>query len=267
MHHLLKILFPSQCIICKSYFKPIKKYKIDKTSFFFDKRKKINIFFAHLICKNCLEDFLLIEEPVCIKCGSPFQNKDIKEHICLVCTKKKSQINTIRAYCVFDKSTIPLIHLFKYNNKTKLGLPMSFMIFHLFLKYRILYKEIDIIIPVPLHIKKARHRGFNQSFQILRYWKNFFKFFNDFQKIQIDNKNFTRKKHTQSQTNFNVAQRKKNVQGVFEYLEPKKIKNKNILLIDDVYTTGATSEEATKTLLKAGAKKVDVIVFAKTIKE
>lgn len=117
--------------------------------------------------------------------------------------------------------------------------------------------EFDIIIPVPLHWRKEFLRGFNQSALLGNYLaRNLNK--KMFQNILIKSKN------TKSQTELSERDRKENVKNTFKIKNSNIIKDKTILLIDDVYTTGATAEECKKLLLENGVKKVIVITIAKS---
>jgi ComF family protein len=127
--------------------------------------------------------------------------------------------------------------------------------------FKILGKPPDfqdfLIIPIPLHEKRLRQRGFNQAEEIAKVLAEYFK-------IPLEKNVLFRKKDTLSQTELKREQRIQNVKDAFFVKDSQKIKNKNILLVDDVLTTGATMEEAAKTLKKAGAKKVVGVVLAKS---
>jgi competence protein ComFC len=117
--------------------------------------------------------------------------------------------------------------------------------------------DFDIIIPVPLHWKKEFIRGFNQSALIGNYLsKNLKK--KMFQDVLVKLKN------TVSQTELSAKEREENVKNSFKVKNKEIIKSKKILLLDDVYTTGATTEECKKNLLENGAKKVIIVTLAKS---
>jgi len=114
---------------------------------------------------------------------------------------------------------------------------------------------VDAVIPVPLHPKRKRHRGFNQAFvlaKIMAREKN---------KALITNCLF-KAENRPPQTIVEVQERGKNIKGAFAVKEAGNIKNKVVLLVDDVYTTGATVKECCETLLQAGAKEVRIITLA-----
>jgi len=117
------------------------------------------------------------------------------------------------------------------------------------------YKYIDLIVPVPISWSSLKQRGFNQTELLARQIsKNL--------GIPSDPEVICRIKDTPSQTGLSKEEREKNLLAAFQVRHGHKIKGKNILLVDDVYTTGSTSRECTKVLLEAGADRVCVITWA-----
>ncbi len=125
--------------------------------------------------------------------------------------------------------------------------------------------KIDLIMPVPLHKKKLRERGFNQAYLLIRNFVKLYQYsFDQPPSWEIDTISLARIKRTQPQTGFDIEKRKANLKNAFKVVKKKIIYDKHILLIDDVFTTGATCNEAARVLLKHGAKKVDALVLART---
>ncbi len=116
--------------------------------------------------------------------------------------------------------------------------------------------EPDFILPVPLHPKRLRERGFNQALVLGR--KLFSK-----SKEKIDPHILDRHQWNRPQTGLKGAERRRNVKNVFRVKKPEKVKNKKILLVDDVFTTGATVNECARILLKNKAAGVEVFTFAR----
>ncbi len=114
---------------------------------------------------------------------------------------------------------------------------------------------VDAVVPVPLHPKRKRHRGFNQSFflaKIIAQEKN----------KALITRCLVKAENRPPQTLVEAQERGKNIKDAFAVKKGKDIKDKIILLVDDVFTTGATVEECCRTLLRAGAKEVRVITLA-----
>ena len=117
----------------------------------------------------------------------------------------------------------------------------------------------DLLLPVPLHRQRLRERGFNQALLLVK----------DLSRrtgIPCDKRILQKKKPTLPQVNLSGPEREKGVRGAFQITEKEKLKGKLILLVDDVYTTGATVNECSKVLMAGGAERVDVFTLAHAIK-
>jgi ComF family protein len=147
-----------------------------------------------------------------------------------------------------------LIHELKYKKQFLIGNYLGRLINSELNEY-IKSWEADLIIPVPLHQLKKAERGFNQSFYIA-------KSLSKETGIPVKHKLLKRVKYTQSQTKLNMEGRKANIEGVFKVKNPKEVKNKNIILLDDVITTGSTMNECAKTLQSKGAGEIFALSVA-----
>ena len=157
--------------------------------------------------------------------------------------------------CVYDGIIKECLHLFKYKNKVSLAKPLSRLMIdfgHSFLNMG----DVDLILPVPLHGSKLRLRQFNQAQLLAKSLSRaFFKELRDNSLIKI--------RPGPAQVNLKRRERLRNVQGAFKVKNAPVLKNKNILLVDDVLTSAATANECAKTLLDAGANRVDVFTLAR----
>ena len=147
-----------------------------------------------------------------------------------------------------------MIHALKYEENKEVGIYLGEQI-----AYEIessqFFNSIVYIIPVPLHPKKEKIRGYNQSLCIAKGIKEILK-------IKIDSKSLQRKVNTESQTKKNKYSRWKNVGQVFELTDKNRLSNKNILLVDDVVTTGSTLESCIETLQQTEGIKVSIVTIA-----
>jgi ComF family protein len=116
-----------------------------------------------------------------------------------------------------------------------------------------LLDEADLVAPVPLHPKRLRARGFNQALLLARGLSD----------TPVAREALTRVRHTAPQVGLNPKERRENVKGAFAVPEPAGVKGKNVLLLDDLYTTGATVRECARVLRRAGAHRVDVLTVAR----
>ncbi|MCY4439670.1 MAG: hypothetical protein OXE53_05625 [Deltaproteobacteria bacterium] len=116
----------------------------------------------------------------------------------------------------------------------------------------------ELIIPVPLHPRRLRWRGFNQSVllgrEVGRAWR-----------IPLDPFVLTRKTETRPQSSLSLKERQPNVRGAFSVAPRRSVKSLRLLLVDDIYTSGATVNECTRVLLRSGARDVQVLTLARTV--
>ncbi len=147
-----------------------------------------------------------------------------------------------------------LIHRLKYKRKPEVGIYLG-RLMGFQLMDSPLFAEVDLIIPVPLHPKKERIRGYNQS-EIIG------KGLEQSMKAVLSTGNLIRSVHTSSQTKKSRYGRWENVKGIFEVKNPEILKGKHLLLVDDVITTGATLESCANTLLEVPGIKLSVASLA-----
>jgi ComF family protein len=119
-------------------------------------------------------------------------------------------------------------------------------------------EQYEVIIPVPLHLDRLRWRGFNQA-QLLS------QVMGRTHQIRIDPFLLERSRPTVPQTQLKESERRENVKGAFTVAVPERIQERQVLLVDDVYTSGATVAECTKALMRAGAQAVDVFTLARAV--
>jgi competence protein ComFC len=203
-----------------------------------------------IVCEDCKRKILPLVEPLCRKCGRPLENK---KSLCYDCQRDHHIFVQARSYGHYEGMLKQLINEFKYRGKRELAEILGNMMFCVL--EQLPWPDFDYLIPLPLHIKRQRERGFNQAFLLT-------KVLSRKSKIPIF-QGLTRVKSTEHQTLLDKSFRKKNLDGAFKILNKSKIHGKTLLLIDDVYTTGATAGECSKSLLEAGAKSVYVLTCAR----
>jgi len=199
--------------------------------------------------------------PFCQKCGQGFDTGE--NHLCETCLTDPSAIHQVRAALVYQGLVPNILALFKYHARLSLTRYFDDLMFHAFDRY---FSTMDIhwIVPVPLHPKKLRQRGFNQSALLVRRLAD--QYLAKYGTRPVWRKDTTllkRARHTASQTGLDNASRKTNLKNAFQVTDGTRIHGANVLLVDDVFTTGATCGEAAKTLVAAGAGQVDVLVLAR----
>lgn len=222
-------------------------------------------------CAGCGGETETNRFPLCPSCDGSFARNN--SFFCPVCKNRipyhgenachKGAGYAFGAAADFNDPTVRrIIHSLKYEDRQYAAIPMGIIIAeYAFATASFNPHAADAVIPVPIHRKKLAERGYNQSFLIARSFAK---------KAGIPPEKVLRgavikSRETKSQTLCaTVKERRENVRESFSVASPEKIRDKNIIIIDDVYTTGATVEELVKTLKRCGAKTVLALTFAKT---
>ncbi len=284
-------VLPSRCLICGSFFIPSCVGDVDPVAMARDNpgdtaqkdgdqpdfsgvegclsgrlaRFSFEALLAPYLCHGCLTGFGPVRSPLCTMCGIMFKSREDTDHLCGDCIRQPKKFYRARAAGLYTTGFIELVHKFKYAGKTRLAIPFGMLLLAAYLRH---WKpdDIDLIIPVPLHRKRLRQRGFNQAFLLVSSWGRIAGELNiRSADITIEKNTLVRKRHTAPQTGLGRADRKRNIKQAFSIAEPAKINNRRLLLIDDVYTTGATVNECAAVLLKNGAERVDVLTLARAV--
>lgn len=223
----------------------------------------------NFFCIACLEkEFVPFKSPFCSVCGTRFQTLERKgeqeeNHMCGNCLSAKSIFGQVRAFGMYETGLKQAVHFLKYRGKTGLASPLGLCLFSAFDRW-FKEKNFDMILPIPLHPKKLRSRGFNQAFLLVRdFRRHWIRVHGTPPTWRIDWRCLNRCRNTSSQTGFDQSQRQQNIKGAFMVGRGAKLKGKHILIVDDVFTTGATAREAAQVLLKSGAASVDILVLAR----
>jgi len=212
---------------------------------------------APYFCGSCREGLIPIASPFCSICGLPFVSREGEEHICSECLLEKRYFRKARAFGVYGGHLMEAIHLLKYGKKTCLAQPLGVLAKETFFHFWDT-DAMDLLVSVPLHIKRLRERGFNQAHLMIWKWAKR-------EGIPFDGLALSRTRWTEPQTTLARTERRKNVRGAFSLRQPERIKGERILLVDDVFTTGATVNECARVLTRAGAAFVDVLTLARAV--
>jgi ComF family protein len=203
-------------------------------------------------CCSCKTKLSLNQDTMCANCLSKIQRSTpirLSREFDRKFSDKKI-ISEFYAPFVFekDKELQHAIHALKYEKKFPIGIFLGKVLGSEFKKQEINWK-FDLIIPIPLHQLKKAERSYNQSYFIS---KGVGKILN----AKVSDRVVKRIKYTESQTTMNLNEREENITGAFKVSQKKAIREKSILLLDDVITTGATISECGRILLEAGATKI-----------
>lgn len=273
-------IFPNKCLACGLFFHPGAISRHDNENVPFQKMVHdpiAEIFFRVMLpflCPACITRFSPVSSPYCTQCGRVFKSRSGNSHLCGDCIQLSPCCQHVRSMGIYDGALRDVIHALKYKYKIQLAGSLGRLLFSTFMQYDEI-QAVDYVTPIPLHVSRLKHRGFNQAFLLIREWPNLIRamgeaknsanggplFFTD---PQIDDNLLIRKIKTIAQTGLGKAERAANVKNAFLVTDPARIAGKRVLLVDDVYTTGATAEECARTLLAGGAASVFVLTLART---
>lgn len=269
---LKEAILPSKCLVCKSFFQPAiyGNYNLPvkifngESSLIYSEKSAFNKLMLPFLCPSCATDFVPVKSPFCCICGTMFKSRIGDDHVCGACIKSPKKFRMARTAGVYEGTLMKTIQRLKYKGKIQLVRPLGMLLFFTFIKYWNNKNRIDLIVPVPLHIKRFRKRGFNQAYLLIKEWISFADAFNiELPHSKIEKNALIKNKQTEAQTGLDRKQRQANIKNTFSIENSSKIIGKTILLVDDVYTTGATANECAKVLLNEGAKSVDVLTLAR----
>lgn len=208
-------------------------------------------------CPSCLAGIRFIRSPLCPRCGTPFEAAEGEDHLCGDCLTTERPYTVARSVARYQGALLTAIHRFKYRGKIGIGTVLGRIMADFAAEIWDM-KAFERIVPVPLHRKRLRERGFNQSVILARTLSKRFG-------MPLDFTSLKRQSPTPPQVGLGREARAVNVQGAFTVSHPERIAGRKILLVDDVYTTGSTLEECARVLSRAGAKTVGVLTLARAV--
>ena len=206
---------------------------------------------AVAVCPECQGKIEWVVSPLCSCCGRRFESRDGEDRVCGDCQAEPPPFTRARAAVIYEEPVSKAITGLKFGRRLAY-LPVM----HSWLQQPRcleLVEDADLIAPVPLYPKRLKQRGFNQAILLAQ----------AFPETPLAREAVVRLRHTAPQVGLNPKERRANVKGAFGVPDPALVKGKNILLIDDLFTTGATVQECAKVLKKAGARRVEVLTVAR----
>lgn len=242
---LFSVLFPSNCRFCESPLLEISRLPV---------------------CSDCLAAIQPIAGSLCVRCGERLAAEGIHapQSLCGNCQLEEPLFAKAAAYGSYDAGVRDLIHLLKYQQVRPaadvLGGMLAQVIENLAVEFG---TEPPLVVPVPLHSTRLRERGFNHSELIARA---------AIERrpagihLKLASETLLRRRATESQTGLTSAQRRANLRGAFVTRQEPGVRGCDVLLVDDVYTTGTTVSECSRVLRKAGATRIWVATVARVLK-
>jgi ComF family protein len=270
-HAVTEAVFPRKCMACGAFWStegpsPSGDFQVPAVTM---PERRLAALFHRVaqpyLCPACRAAFEPVASPVCSQCGVTFLSRVGENHLCGMCIRHPLALGRARSAGVYNGALMALIHRLKYRANLALIAPFSGLLQEAFDTHW-QAGEVDMVLPIPLHERRLRQRGFNQAQLLVDAWAAMeprpnsggLRFVNA-RRILV------RTRSTPPLTGLGKSARRRSIRGVFKVVDPSAIAGRRILLVDDVFTTGATADEAARTLKRSGAQRVDVITVARTV--
>lgn len=207
------------------------------------------------LCNPCLEDLPWLGT-ACQRCALPLPQTG---QVCGQCQQRPPAFTHIVAPFIYAFPLDSLIPAFKYHQQLIYGRLLARLLSqavrHHYQEQQLAWP--DLLLPMPLHRTRQAQRGYNQAFELARPLARQLN-------LPLDHRNLQRQRATSAQQELDARSRRKNLRGVFACRYPKRLVDQHVVVIDDVVTTGSTANEASRTLLDAGAASVSIWCVART---
>ena len=207
------------------------------------------------LCADCAETVRHIVPPFCERCSQPFDGAITQAFTCPNCADREVHFECAVAAFRSHGVVRDFIHDFKYNGQRHLLRPLADWLAHTLDDPRISSRPFDAFVPVPLHHIRFREREFNQAAELAT-------LVSQSRGVPVLHA-LKRTRHTSTQTKLDRAERMENLRGAFHVRHIAGVKERHLVLVDDVFTTGSTVEECSRVLMRAGAASVRVITVAR----
>ena len=219
----------------------------------------LQVVFPH-VCDGCGSDLLSIESRLCIRCLSSLPETNFEIHPNNPVEKMfwgRVPIVNASSHLYFTKESLVqhLMHQIKYKGNKDLGLQLG-RLMGIAIRSAERFNGVEALIPLPLFPSKEKRRGYNQSTVLCEGMSEILS-------LPVLNNVISRPQHTETQTKKGRIERWRNIEGKFKLKDPDMIRNKQLLLVDDVVTTGATLEACALELLKAGGVHLSIATLSK----
>jgi len=208
-------------------------------------------------CGPCLERIPWIRSPLCPRCGRPHhKSPSSPDHLCGDCEVSRYPFDSVRSAAFHSGAVRNGIHRLKFGGRLHWVPPLVELLVRAVT--REMQSSCSVIIPVPLHHKRLRQRGFNQAGLLARGLGKALG-------LEVDYGLLVRSAWTEPQTRLKREDRLHNVKGAFQVVKVGKLQDRSVLLLDDVFTTGTTLCECATVLKEAGASEVHAITVSRSV--
>jgi ComF family protein len=203
-------------------------------------------------CDECLSEAPRVGSPFCPRCGSELLSESSATGLCVRCRSTPFQVERIRSAVYSEGAVREALHAFKYDGVTALAAPLASLMVDYWSRHPM---SVDVMVPVPLHKHRLRRRGFNQAALLARELAKHVH-------LALDEGSLVRHRSTAAQVDLDADERKANVRDAFRCIGDG-IAGRDVLLVDDVCTTGSTLEACATALREGGARSVQALTLAR----
>jgi ComF family protein len=205
------------------------------------------------LCAACIDEIIKLDRTACPKCALPRP-----EGTCTACRDLEYSFDSAASVGVYEGVLKDAIHQLKYSGHRVIAPALASLMVQSLRTRPWLIDRTACIVPVPIHPAKERQRGFNQSELIARDVARVFA-------KPMVTRALARRKQTLAQVELSGERRRENTIGIFEVVRRDAVEGRNVMLVDDVFTTGSTVEAAAFALREAGAREVHVVTLARSL--
>lgn len=206
------------------------------------------------VCNSCWASIKPTRMSSCISCGRFFEG-DVDPHFCEFCLHEKPPYSRHRSCGRYMGKLKEILLLCKFHNLPILAEGLAKFALDAMAHEEALWEKLDAIVPVPLHPNRERKRGYNHAQIIARNLSRF-------EEVQLMDKHLVKIKNVPPQMSLVLQDRLRSVKGAFAVDRGEEVRDKVVLLVDDVFTTGSTVRECSRVLLEAGAREVRALTIA-----
>ena len=212
-----------------------------------------------VVCRPCWQHVARLDGILCDLCGYAFASGNLpaEQALCAACRRGDFHFDFARSYGGLEDPLQAIIHQFKYGSHPSLARPLARLIHTLWVQ-GCRDRAPDMIVPVPLHKTRRKERGFNQALLLARHLSRW-------TQVPLMERVLVRHRSTAAQAGLSRGQRRRNIRGAFRVEDRAAVRKRAVLLVDDVFTTGATLNECARMLRKQGAHRVDVLTIARVV--
>ena len=246
---LLTLLFPTSCPVCGS--------ELTESA-------------RGGVCGTCWEALEAWTGAVCSRCGLPLAaGPGSTDWLCGDCRLERPRFDCARSYGIYAGKLRTAILEVKFHRRERLALPLGRLLIEPWLALQAAFglQGPWLILPVPLHPSRERERGYNQAALLARGFARALRQRGGSDGFQFDRRTLTRNRSTAPQSGLSVQARRENVRGVFKAAATKHLRDRDVILVDDVMTTGATASACAAELKRRGARRVAVLALARATPE